>query len=212
MNVLIMKLGATGDVVRTTPLLNRLGSNITWLTAAKNTVLLQNLHENMRCFSWEQRERARDRKYDLVINLEDDLETGIFLKTLNCGQWFGAYVNGESRLCYTDDSRPWFDLSLISVYGKAEADRLKAKNRQTYQELIFRGLGFRFEGDPYVLPEPVETGLKGDVAIAPEGGPVWPMKNWAYYDQLKPALEKQGLKVHVLPFRPSLRDHLCDVR
>jgi len=210
-NVLIVKLGATGDVVRTTSLLRRLSGQVTWVTAAKNSTLLQNLRENLRCYSWEQREQARDRKYDLVINLEDDLETGLFVKTLDSGRLFGAYLDAKDQLRYTDDSRRWFDLSLISVYGKEQADRLKAQNRHTYQELIFDGLGFRFDGDSYVLPEPLETDLKGDVAISPEGGPVWPMKNWAYYGELKQRLEKQGLVVNVLPVRSSLLEHLGDV-
>ena len=60
------KLGATGDVVRTTPLL-RLSGEITWITAANNTVLLESLQENLRVFSWEERERALDRHYDLAI-------------------------------------------------------------------------------------------------------------------------------------------------
>jgi heptosyltransferase-2 len=211
MNVLIVKLGATGDVVRTSALLRRLDGEVTWLTAAKNTVFLQNVRPHLRCLSWEEREQARDRKYDLVINLEDTPDVGLYLKTVGTAQSFGAYLNGESRLAYTDNSRRWFDLSLISVYGKNEADRLKAKNRRTYQDLIFEGLGLRFEGERYLLPAPAATSLKGDVAIAPESGPVWPMKNWAYYDQLKRALEAQELTVNVLPLRPSLLEHLGDV-
>jgi ADP-heptose:LPS heptosyltransferase len=212
MNTLIVKLGATGDVVRTTPLLRQLNGHVTWVTAAKNAVLLHDLKESLRCLPWEQRNLACDRKYDLVISLEDDLDTGLFLKTLEVGQLFGAYVNGDNRMVYTDNSSLWFDLSLISVHGREEADRLKAKNRRTYQDLIFEGLGFRFEGEPYVLPKPIETDLKGDVAISPEGGPVWPMKNWAYYDQLRQALEAQGLTVNLLPLRSSLLEHLADVR
>src|SRR5881409_1796673 len=82
MNVLIVKLGATGDVVRTTPLLGRLDGQIAWLTATKNTVLLQNLTNNLRCFSWEDRQLILGIKYDLIINLEDTLEVGAYLKTL----------------------------------------------------------------------------------------------------------------------------------
>ncbi len=211
-NVLIAKLGATGDVVRTTPLLRRLNGEVTWLTAAKNAVLLQNLHKNLRSISWEQGESARDRRYDLIINLEDSLEVGNFLKTFEFGELFGAYSDSSNVLRYTDNSRRWFDLSLISAYGKEKADSLKLQNRCTYQELIFDGLGLRFSGEKYLLPEPVETGLSGDVAISREAGPVWPMKNWAYYGQLKCALETKGLKVNVLPHRPSLLEHLCDVR
>jgi protein tyrosine phosphatase (PTP) superfamily phosphohydrolase (DUF442 family) len=212
MKFLIAKLGATGDVVRTTPLIRRLSGDITWLTAAKNMMLLEGLNDNFRCVSWEQCDLARDRKYDLVINLEDTLEVGHFLKTLEFKQLFGAYVDGENQLRYTNDSRRWFDLSLISIYGRQEADRLKLQNRHTYQELVFGGLGFQFAGEPYVLREPVETGLSGDVAIAPEAGPVWPMKNWAYYDRLKEELEAKGLTVNTLPVRKTLLEHLCDVR
>jgi heptosyltransferase II len=212
MNILIIKLGATGDVVRTTPLLRRLSGHVTWLTAAKNTDLLQNEAENLYCVSWEQREVIRGTRFDLAVNLEDDFETAQFLNLLRCNQRFGAYLDSNNVLRYTDNSRPWFDLSLISVHGKEQADRLKLQNRHTYQEHIFRGLGLSFEGERYLLPKPVETGLSGDVAIGPVAGPVWPMKNWAYYDELKQGLEANGLVVNVLPQRRSLLEHLGDVR
>jgi heptosyltransferase-2 len=212
MNVLISKIGATGDVVRTTPLLRLLSGHITWLTAAKNRVLLEGLKDGLRCVSWEERESVLDASYDLAINLEDTLDVAQFLKTVRCSEIFGAYVNSDDRLKYTENSRRWFDISLISSCGRQEADRLKLLNRQTYQELIFDGLGFRFAGEKYLLPEPIETGLSGDVAIAADAGPIWPMKKWAYYDELKGRLEGQGLTVNVLPKRSSLLEHLSDVR
>jgi heptosyltransferase-2 len=212
MKVLIVKLGATGDVVRTTPLLRRFSGPVTWITAPKNVVLLRNLSDQLKCVAWEQRDEVRTAKYDLVINLEDDLQTAQFLKTVEYGQLFGAYADANDVLRYTEDSRRWFDLSLISAYGRHEADRLKLLNRQTYQELVFAGLGFKFSGERYLLPAPVETGLSGDVAISAEAGPVWPMKNWAYFEQLKRELEARGLKVNLLPLRSSLLEHMCDVR
>jgi ADP-heptose:LPS heptosyltransferase len=212
MQALIIKVGATGDVVRTTPLLSPLSGHVTWLTEAKNTVLLEGLKDNLRCISWHQRHLISDTKYDLVINLEDSHEIGLYLKTLRSRQFFGAYIDSENKLSYTDDSRRWFDLSLISSYGREQADRLKFHNRHTYQELIFDGLGLHFAGETYLLPEPVETGLSGDVAIAAEAGPVWPMKRWAYYEELKQQLESEGLTVHFLPERTSLLEHLSDVR
>jgi ADP-heptose:LPS heptosyltransferase len=212
MKVFIIKLGATGDVVRTTPLIRRLNGQTTWLTEGKNIVLVEGLKDSLRCFSWEERERALDTRYDLAINLEDTLDVAQFLKTVRCGEIFGAYVDSEGSLHYTENSQGWFDLSLISAYGKLRADKLKFQNRQTYQELIFDGLGFRFAGESYLLPEPSETGLSGDVAIAADAGPIWPMKKWAYYDELKRQLEDQGLTVNVLPQRASLLEHLSDVR
>ncbi len=212
MNVLIVKLGATGDVVRTTPLLHRLSGSVTWITAAKNGVLLDGLAHNLRYFSWEERSRALDTPYDLAINLEDTLEVALFLKNLRPAEIFGAYADSSNRLRYTDNSKCWFDLSLISSYGKLKADKLKFQNRQTYQEMIFAGLGLHFAGEPYCLPNPIETGLSGDVAIAADSGSIWPMKKWAYYAELKQQLEDQGLIVNVLPKRPSLLEHLSDVQ
>ena len=212
MKILILKLNATGDVVRTTPLLRCLEGEVTWITARNNLVLLNGLLGNLRSLCWEDRETVQGEEYDLVINLEDEIELAAFVKCIYYKQIFGAYMNGTETLSYTEDSRPWFDMSLISGYGKQKADALKFLNRRTYQELIFEGLGFHFSGEKYVLPESVYTDLSGDVAIAPVAGAVWPMKNWAFYDELKKELEAQGLVVNVLPKRASLLEHLNDVR
>src|SRR5947208_16670574 len=110
MNVLIVKLGATGDVVRTTPVLCRLSGPVTWITAAKNGVLLDGLSDNLRHFSWEARARALDIPYDLAINLEDTLEIRQSLKTVRPAEIFGAYSDSCQRLRYTNNSNCWFDL------------------------------------------------------------------------------------------------------
>src|SRR6266478_6475474 len=212
MKILIIKLGATGDVVRTTPLLRRLDGAVSWITAEKNLALLDGIDREVRCVSWENRNRVADTAYDLVINLEDDRETSSFLKQLKFKQLFGAYLNGDDKLAYTSDSSDWFDLSLISAHGREEADRLKLFNRRTYQELIFNSLGLGFNGDTYYLPPPRPTGLQGDVAISATAGPVWPMKKWAYYDELKSELESAGLKVNTLQSRSTLLEHLADVQ
>lgn len=212
MNLLIVKLAATGDVVRTTPLLSRLTGRVTWLTATRNTTLLQNLKDDLSCFSWEQRAKLLDSHYDLVINLEDTRDVAEFVKTIQCSELFGACIDSDGGLTYTENSKRWFDLSLISVHGKQQADGLKLQNRRTYQDLIFEGLGFEFTGEKYFLPEPIDTSLTGDVAIAADSGPVWPMKKWAYYGELKQRLEDYGLTANILPERVSLLQHLSDVR
>ena len=212
MSVLIIKINSTGDVARTTTLLRRLEGNVTLVSAPHNTVVLNRQGANVRCLAWEERDRARDRAYDLVINLEDQNDVARFVGEMRYKQLFGAYLNGEQTVSYSDDSRHWFDLSLISVHGRVEADRLKLQNRRTYQDLVFEGLGFRFAGEKYLLPQPPATSLVGDVALASAAGPVWPMKAWAYYDQLKLELETQGLRVNMLPNRLSLLEHLSDVQ
>jgi heptosyltransferase II len=212
MNVLIIKLNATGDVVRTTPLLSCLDGEITWITAPRNLGLIDAVADNLMSISWDDRDLVRERQYDLVINLEDDPECAAFVQNLRYRQLFGAYLDDKGDLSYSEDSRGWFDMSLISVYGREKADLLKFQNRRTYQELVFKGLGFKFEGQKYVLPKGIPTNLSGDVAIASEAGPVWPMKNWAHYNQLAHLLEEKGLIVNMLPRRESLLEHLGDVQ
>ncbi len=212
MNTLIFKLGATGDVVRTTSLLRKLDGHVTWITEEKNTCLVEGLHERIRCLSWQDRKTCLDKKYDLLINLEDSVEVGFFARDVEYEQLFGSYVNSDDSIRYTDDSKEWFDLSLISKYGRKKADELKYQNRKTYQELIFDGLGWRFSGEKYSLPKATETGLKGDVAISPIAGAVWPMKAWAHYEELQKRLEAEGYTVNTLRTRPTLLEHLADVQ
>jgi heptosyltransferase-2 len=212
MNTLIVKLNATGDVVRTTTLLRRLEGEVTWITAKMNLALVAGVSTGLRVFDWEERERALDRPYNLVINLEDEVETAAYVAKVRHSRLFGAYLNDDGGVSYTDDARRWFDLSLISIHGRTRADELKMQNRSTYQELIFEGLGWKFEGDRYLLPSPPRTDLEGDVAIAPVAGPVWPRKGWVHYEALKYELEAAGLRVNVLPRRPTLLEHVGDVK
>lgn len=212
MKILIVKLGAAGDVVRTTVLLRILRGDIYWLTSEMNAVLLEGVEGRVQLFTWEDRERVRAHKYDLVINLEDSLEIGAFLGTLRCKELFGAHLDDAGRITYTKNSKEWFDLSLISSFGKEKADELKFQNRKTYQEMIFRGLGYEFRGERYILPKGFRSHLTGDVAISNSCGSVWPMKNWAYYDDLKKKFEEKGLSVNYLPKRKSVLEHIGDIQ
>ncbi len=211
MNTLIVKLNATGDVVRTTTLLRRIEGNVTWVTASANRALLEAVWPSVRCVNWDQRRDALDSRYDLVVNLEDEPEVADFTAEAGGARLFGAYRDREGAMAYTDDARGWFDMSLISRFGRKRADELKLINRRSYQDLVFAGLGFDFSGEEYVLPKPSQTSLHGDVAMAPVAGPVWPMKNWAHYPELQRRLEAAGFRVNVLPRRETLLEHLGDI-
>jgi ADP-heptose:LPS heptosyltransferase len=134
-DILIIKLGATGDVVRTTPLLRRLWGNVTWVTSAQNRVLLEGIPDcdtKLRVVSWEERGHLAGASHDLAINLEDDAEAAAFLGTVHCHRLFGAFASATGGMSYSADAHRWFDLSLISVHGCQKADFLKLKNRHTY--------------------------------------------------------------------------------
>ena len=212
MRILIIKLGASGDVVRTTTLLNILEAEIYWLTSDNNIILLDSIPKIEKCIPWSKKTILKSIDYDLVINLEDSFDTAQLLAEIKYKELFGAYLNEANNLTYTASSKEWFDLSLISNFGKKRADELKLKNRKTYQEMIFKGLGYTFNGEKYFLPESIKTNLRGDIAIATESGSVWPMKNWAYYNELKIKLEQNGYIVNFLPIRDTLLEHIADIK
>ncbi|MBN1295048.1 MAG: hypothetical protein JXB48_24645 [Candidatus Latescibacteria bacterium] len=212
MKTLIIKTGATGDVLRTTPLLRVLPGDIYWLTEDKNECLLKGLERIRESYSWSSRNRLHGRNFDTIINLEDSTEAALIIKEIAYEKLSGAYIDKNDTLTYTDDLADWFDLSLISRYGKKKADELKLLNRRTYQEMLFSGLGYRFEGEKYMLANYTETDLHGDVAIAPKAGSVWPNKNWAFFSELKKMLENDGYRVNYLPQRATLYEHFGDIR
>lgn len=211
MNTLIVKLNATGDVVRTTTLLRRLPGPVTWITASGNLPLIESVRPDLRCLSWEDRHRAAGDQFDLAINLEDEAATAEFVAQCRPERVFGARLDADGAVGYSDDAREWFDMSLISRFGRQRADELKLVNRRSYQEMIFTGLGYEFRGEAPMLPRPLSTDLRGDVAIAPVAGPVWPMKGWAHYPALQQRLRSMGFRVNVLPRRDSLLAHLGDI-
>jgi heptosyltransferase II len=212
MTTLIIKLGAAGDVIRTTTLLQLLSDEVHWLIHDRNAPLLAGA-PLAEVIPWTRRHVLAGRHYDLVVNLEDSAPAGKALALCRYGELFGTYLDRDGQPAYTDSAREWFDLSLISRFGKTRADELKLENRRTYQEMIFSGLGWTFSGQRYFLPAPTPTTpLIGDVALAPRAGLVWPMKNWAYYGELKGWLEQFGLTVNILPTRRSLLEHIADVQ
>jgi heptosyltransferase-2 len=210
--VLIIKNGAPGDVVRTTTLLHLFRNwEIDWLTERASRELLVNDH--IHCLI-DDLDLIDPRKvYDLVINLEDSEDfVAAALRRINCTRIFGTYVDDGDNVCYTPDSAEWFDMGLISKHGIQEANRRKLKNRSSYQEIIFRSLGYQFKGQGYVLPEHIPLPqISGDIAIAPKAGQRWPIKNWYYFDDLAAALSKL-CKVTVLPVRETILEHISDIR
>ena len=62
---------------------------------------------------------------------------------------------GERGVTYTESASAWFDMSLISSFGKEKADELKMSNRKAYQEFMFAMIGRSFRGEEYVLNAPV---------------------------------------------------------
>jgi len=138
-----------------------------------------------------------------------------FLTKLRYKKLIGVYYDFESnKLSYTDESKEWYDMSLISKYGKEKADLLKWENKKTYQEILFSMIGKKFNGEEYLLNYEVLPIQKKDrkvVAIEKRAGKVWPMKVWPYYDELKARIEREGYEVIVLRQRDTLLEYMKDI-
>jgi heptosyltransferase-2 len=211
MRFLIIKLGASGDVIRTTVLLHFLDGEVDWLTSELNRELVAGLPK-VNVVTWNERDRLKGRTYDLAINLEDSAEAAAVLQDVRFGDLYGAYLDNAGTVTYTGNAAGWFDLGIISRFGIEQANILKLRNRDTFQSLVCWGLGHEFRGEPYLMPPVPASGISGDVAVAPEAGRVWPMKNWALYDELIAHLRRDGLVVNVLPKRTTMLEHVADIR
>jgi heptosyltransferase-2 len=78
-----------------------------------------------------------------VISLDDEASVARIATGIPSRRLSGAYVRPDGSLAYTPDTAPWFDMGLLSVHGKAEADRRKVENRKSHPEIHAEMLGLR---------------------------------------------------------------------
>ena len=145
MKILILKLAAIGDVLRTTSILKGLkdkypGCTIDWVARKGSADILKNnkLIDNLFLLDKD----LNNTDYGLVISLDDEDEACTIASEIKKKKLIGAYFEGDKKT-YTEDSAHWFDMGLISKYGKEKADELKKLNKKTYQEIISGILGIK---------------------------------------------------------------------
>ncbi len=156
MDILVIKLGAIGDVIRTTAILPGLkekykNCKIDWVTKKESFDILKNNNFVNNIFLIENDiEKINYNGYDLIINLDDDNEACTLAAKINHKEVIGAYLDNGKKT-YTQNSSLWFDMGLISKFGKQKADELKAKNRKTYQEIMYDILGLKYNKQEPIL-------------------------------------------------------------
>jgi heptosyltransferase-2 len=188
--ILIVKIGAIGDVLRTTSLLPGLAEKyepaaIDWLTSATAKELLEWNKYLRRTLTWEERDQADS--YDLVIGLEDEKDVCRLVAGVKTDKVLGAYLD-HGKVTYTPSA--WFDMALISRFGLDKANALKKSNQKTYQQHMADLLGIKTA--PYVfrlVSDELEDGRKAvrDLGISKDekiigvntgAGRRWPQKSW----------------------------------
>ncbi len=145
--ILIIKLGAAGDVIRTTPLLARFrkeypGAHITWLTHTPE-ILPKSQIDKIYKFDFKAIYALTHLKFDVVVNLDKDVEACALLSDIPAARKFGF---------------GWQDGHIVPVNALAEHklltgafDNLSRLNRKNYLQEIFEICGFEFQQEPYVL-------------------------------------------------------------
>jgi heptosyltransferase-2 len=210
--ILIIKIGALGDVLRTTPLLRVLPGHVTWITSAKAAPLLRDnpYIDRLHCME-DPADAWIGQEYDLVINLEDDMASAKIASDVRKTVIAGACL-GEGGITYSESASEWFDMSLISRFGREKADQLKMRNRKTYQDLVFAMIGRPFRREEYVLNMYLSTSVEpGLVGLEARAGDVWPMKRWNKYEELAERLEAAGFKIKIFRQRERLADYADDI-
>ncbi|NJK95582.1 MAG: glycosyltransferase family 9 protein [Bacteroidetes bacterium] len=145
--ILIIKLGAIGDVIRTTPLAVRFKKiypecHITWLTHSPD-VLPADLIDVILKFDFPSVYAVQHQIFDIAINLDKETEACSLLKDIDAKQKFGfTWQNSHIAL-----ATPQAEHKLITGLF----DNISKTNTKNYLEEIFEICHLNFEGEPYVL-------------------------------------------------------------
>lgn len=143
MNILIIKIGALGDVVRTSFIAQALRDKyrdqnpaIFWIANEDAKPLFVNKVYIDNLLISKDKNQLKGINFDLVVNLEEDKENAKLVSDLKPKKIIGVFLNEKGEVDYTPDSSPWFDMSMISKFGRKKADLLKIKNKKTHRELM----------------------------------------------------------------------------
>ncbi len=201
-SILIIKLGAIGDVIRTTPLLHRLkkeypGAKIWWLT--RTPEILPALVDVCLPFQLESIVTVEETPFELAINLDKDIEACAIMNKITATTKRGFKL--ENGVCCPIDeaAQQKFEVGLF--------DDISKSNIKSYLEEIFEISGYRFEGERYILPVAPWTEkrwkfAKGKKVIGLNTGcgGRWTSRLWpeSYWVQLAKQLKKCGYDVVLL--------------
>ncbi|MDZ7268577.1 MAG: glycosyltransferase family 9 protein [candidate division KSB1 bacterium] len=145
--ILLIKLGAIGDVIRTTPLLQRFheeypGAHISWLTHTPEILPAAAIDKIYR-FDFKSLHTLAHLPFDIAVNLDKDLEACALLTAVPAGRKFG-FALADGRITGLNQAA---QAKLLT----GAFDSVSRQNRKSYLQEIFEICGFDFRGEPYVL-------------------------------------------------------------
>jgi heptosyltransferase-2 len=184
--ILLIKLGALGDVVRTTGLLMPLRRRyapcrVSWLTSREALPLLEGLPiDRIGVLGAKPPRWLTEGSFDLVVCMDEEARAARAASAAKAVKRVGAYLDAAGRVRYTPDSAPIYGMSLLAP-DRRRADALKRENRASYQRLWARVLGLRGENAdfrPLLTTSARVTRRSGSMVVAVHAGsgPRWPSK------------------------------------
>ncbi len=212
MKTLIINIGPSGDVVRTTVLLRELGGEIYWLTKDNCVPFLKSkkIKKIICCENPEDIENIENIVFDLIISLNEEKDVLNIVKRLKTKKIIGVYFDKNEKIVYTPESSYWFDMSLASKFGKKRADELKMENRKSLPQILIEMIGKKWNGQEYDLGIEGKNATK-KIGIIKEVTGKWPNKGWKYYDELYLKLKNEGYDVAFLGLKPTIEEHIEDI-
>lgn len=144
--ILIIKLDAIGDVLRTTSILHSLKKKypehcINWLTKANAVDLLKNNDYVDKVLVYENSHTISDlslTKYDVVINLDPSPVSSSLASFANGKLKIGFGLDEKGKVYpFNKEAEEWFEMGA--------SDRLKAENKKTYQQIIHEICSLEYE-------------------------------------------------------------------
>lgn len=140
-NILIVKCGALGDVIRTAYCLpgihhKYLDCRLYWFTAPPSFDLLRfNPYVDEIITDSFKAGKLAEVFFDVVVSLDDEKEILQSVGSLKHGEMIGAYL-ADGEPAYSESAAEWFNMGLISRYGKERADTLKRNNQREHNEIF----------------------------------------------------------------------------
>lgn len=151
--ILIIKLGAAGDVIRTTPLLRRITevmprAHITWLTDFPELVPRGYVDDIIK-YSPKDLVWVLNREFDIVYSLDKDKEAIAVAEQVASAKKYGFGMDRYGRCrAFDEHSEEKFLTGLFDDVSKA--------NTKTYPEEIFEMCHFTYAKEPYILDRTVD--------------------------------------------------------
>ncbi len=154
--ILIIKLGAIGDVIRTTPLLTKLWeeepeAEIWWLTYSPDVVPAK--VDKVLGFNLESITTLRNIHFDLIINLDKDFEACALASEIYSDDTWGYILDKGRPAPANKNAEHKFVTGLFDDVSKA--------NTKNYMEEIFEICGWEFNGEEYLLD--VDNSIEWDI-------------------------------------------------